>query len=100
AVGLYTPLSVLADLWGTAFLMQKFALARADAAQASTMMYLGLALGSLVLPWISERWDVLDQTIKICSFGILIMFAVVLFGPQLSWGTLVATLFLLGVFCG
>lgn len=100
AIGLYTPLSVLADLWGTAFLMQKFDLSRADAAQTSMTMYVGLSIGSLLLPWMCERWSLLNQTIKVCGFGILIIFGSILFGPSLSLVSVTLLLVLLGVFCG
>jgi MFS family permease len=100
AIGLYTPLSVLADLWGTAFLMQKFDLSRADAAQTSMMMYVGLSIGSLLLPWVCEKWDVLNETIKLCGMGILIIFSYILFGPDLSIFNITLLLILLGIFCG
>lgn len=100
AVGLYTPLSVLADLWGTAFLMQKFELTRAVAAQTSMMMYVGLAVGSLLLPWICERWRILDHAIKICSLGILITFGLILFGPNMTATGIISLLIMLGIFCG
>ena len=100
AVGLYTPLSVLADLWGTAFLMQKFTLTRAMAAQIGMMMYLGLSIGSLLLPWICEKWGLLDRAIRICSVGILLTLCFILFGPDVSTTTLSLLLVLLGFFCG
>ncbi len=100
AVGLYTPLSVLADLWGTAFLMQKYGLNRGDAAQTSMMMYAGLAIGSLLLPWACEKWNVLDGAIKLCGLAILLTFSVILFGPNISMLSLSMLLVLLGVFCG
>lgn len=100
AIGLYTPLSVLADLWGTAFLMQKFELSRAHAAQTSMMMYVGLSMGSLVLPWACEKWNILDSAIKVCGVGILICFSLILFGPMMDVVSLSALLIVLGIFCG
>lgn len=100
AIGVYTPLSVLAELWGTAFLMQKYQLSRADAAQTTMMMFLGLAIGSLLLPWICEKWNIVEATIKVCSFALLAVFAYVLFGPNMSIGALTACLIILGILCG
>jgi MFS family permease len=100
AVGLYAPLSVLADLWGTAFLMQKYGLARADAAQTSMMMYLGLALGSLFLPWLCEKYAILNKAIRLCSIAILLAFAFILFGPHVGIVCLSIVLVGLGFFCG
>ena len=100
AVGLYAPLSVLADLWGTAFLMQKYTLERADAAQTSMLMYLGLALGSLILPWLCEKYGVLNKAIRLCSFAIMFAFGFILFGPTLNIYYLSIALIFLGFFCG
>jgi sugar phosphate permease len=100
AIGVYTPLSGLADLWGVAFLMQKYNLARTQAAEISMMMYFGLGLGCLILPWLSEKYHFLNRSIQICAFGVLAVFALLLYGPSLSIFSLKMSLILLGIFCG
>lgn len=100
AVGLYTPLSALADLWGTAFLKQKYGLSNVDAAEISQSMYIGLTAGSLFLPWIAEKLRKLNQAIIICSIGILITFTCILYGPIINTTALISLLILLGFFCG
>jgi len=100
AVGVYTPLSVLADLWGVAFLMQKYELSRVDAAATSMMMYVGLGVGCLFLPWLSEKYHLLNRSIKYCTFGVVCIFALLLYGPVLSITSLQCLLVLLGVCCG
>ncbi|TAK76008.1 MAG: MFS transporter, partial [Gammaproteobacteria bacterium] len=100
AISIYTPLSVLADLWGVAFLMQKYGLVRAEAAKISMMVYLGLGLGSLVLPWLSEKYHVLNGSIRLGIIGVLIVFALLLYGPVISPAFLMVLLTLLGIFCG
>jgi sugar phosphate permease len=100
AVGLYTPLSALADLWGTAFIKQKYGLHKSDAAQISLLMYIGLTIGSLILPWISEKLNKLDEAIIFCSLGILIIFGIILYLPPFDHFTLSLLLITLGFFCG
>lgn len=100
AIGLYTPLSALADLWGTAFLMQKFVLPRAEAAHTVMMMYVGLAIGSLFMPWLCEKYKILDRAIQICGLGILTLFAFLLYGPEVNSTQLTLLLISLGFFCG
>lgn len=100
AIGVYTPLSVLADLWGVSFLMQKYTLTRTEAAQFSMMMYVGLGLGCLIIPWLSEKYHFLNRSIQICIFGTVFVFALLLYGPLLSHVELAITLILLGCFCG
>lgn len=100
AVGVYTPLSALADLWGTAFLLQKFELTRAQAAQCNMMMYVGLAVGSFILPGFCEKYNILNRSIQICSFALLLVFGYMLYGPSLGTLSLMALLATLGFFCG
>lgn len=100
AVGVYTPLSALADLWGTAFLMQKFSLPRGEAAHTTMMLYIGLAIGSLIMPWICEKYKILNITIQVCGIAILGLFAFLLYGPVISGTGLMLVLVPLGFFCG
>ena len=100
AVGLYTPLSALADLWGTAFIEQKFGLDKSEAAQSIMTLYIGLTVGSLLLPWLSEKYNILNKTIVICGFGLLVAFSILLYSPNLSYSGLIFTLFLTGFFGG
>lgn len=100
AIGIYTPLSALADLWGTAFLMQKFSLPRAEAAHTTMMLYIGLASGSLLMPWLCEKYNILNLTIQICGVAILGLFAFLLYGPPISGFELIFVLIALGFFCG
>lgn len=100
AVGLYTPLSVMADLWGVAYIMSKFGLNRSSSAEVSMMLYIGLCIGSLALPYIAEKYNALNKTIRVCIFGILTTLCAILFLPNLG-ARQVSTLFLLlGLFCG
>ena len=100
ALGLYTPLSVMADLWGVGYMMEKFNINRTDASFITMLMYVGLCIGSLILPWLSERFHFLNTTLRLCSWGILISFALILFLPQLTTTSLGTLLIILGVFCG
>lgn len=100
AVGLYSPLSALADLWGAGFIRQKFSLSKADAAQFIMMIYIGLTFGSLILPWICERRDTLNKAIALCSFALLFSFSLLLYFPSQSLFFLASMLFLIGFFGG
>ena len=100
AIGVYTPLCVLADLWGTAFLMEKFQLSRAGAAQITLSMYGGLTLGSFVLPWVSGRYNQLRRYILLSALGIAIAITTILVFDNIpAWG-LVIILSSVGFFCG
>ena len=100
AVSVYTPLCVLADLWGTAFLMERFSLERATAAQLSLYLYGGLTLGSLMLPWLSMKWKLAKETIQICAIGMIVSLFILLYVNSISIWQLACLLTLIGLFCG
>lgn len=100
AIGLYTPLAALADLWGSAFIKKKFALAKGDAATTSMYLYIGLTVGSIVLPWLSEKYNKLNEAIILCGVGIFIVFVTLLYMPAVEEWTLKTMLFSLGFLCG
>lgn len=100
AIGVYTPLCVLADLWGTAFLMEKFSLERAQAAQTSLYMYGGLTIGSLLLPWYSAKWGSLRETIQVCAIGLICTILALLYVKGIAVWQLTVLLTFIGIFCG
>lgn len=100
AISVYTPLCVLADLWGAAFLMEKFSITRATAVQLSLYLYAGLTLGSLLLPGLSVKWGVLRETIQICGIGLIVALTMLLYADSLSIWQVGMLLTLIGLFCG
>jgi len=100
AIGLYTPLAVLSDLWGTVFFREKYLLTKADAAFTSTIMYVGLGLGSIILPGLCAKENRLNRAIQICLIGFLVLFSVVLYGPVFDRFQLTFLLITMGFFCG
>ncbi len=100
AIGLYTPLAVLADLWGVSFLVEKFQMSRSDAASTTMLMYVGLAVGSLTLPALSERYHMFTRTIQICGIGLLGLFSLMLVAQTLSLLALKGIFLLIGCLCG
>ncbi len=100
AIGLYAPLSALADLWGTAFLKQKYGISKSDAAQLGMVLYIGLTVGSLVLPWFSEKYQLLNKAVIFCGCGLLVTFSMLIYMPSFSLSSLVILLFIIGFFCG
>ncbi len=100
AVGLYTPLSAMTDLWGSAFLMARFALSKIEAANISMMLYVGLAIGSIILPSLADAWKKPKILVLACTLIITLLFVVLLYGPVLNKKYLILLLFTIGFFCG
>jgi sugar phosphate permease len=63
-------------------------------------MYIGLTIGSLLLPWVSEKFNKLNEAIMFCGFGVLIVLAIIIYAPALEIYVLKSLLLTLGIFCG
>lgn len=99
AIGLFTPLSVTADLWGTAFLVTKFNLTRELASPILMNIYIGMAIGSVALPCLISKIDI-DKVIKYSSLILLLLFSTLVYVDNLKYTYLVTLLILIGFFCG
>ncbi|USO01188.1 MAG: MFS transporter [Alphaproteobacteria bacterium] len=100
SIGVYTPLAVLADLWGPAYFTIKFDWTADQAAKAATRMYAGLMLGSIVLPWISRILHDYNRVIQFSTFGIFFLMISILYIPNISAITFAAGLVGIGILCG
>jgi len=99
SIGLYAPLSVLADLWGTAFFITKFGFEKGQAAQIIMLLYVGLAIGCLIMPGYCEKKGILNLGIRICIISLFVLYSMILYGPAMGAITLSVALLLIG-FCG
>ena len=100
AIGLYAPVSVMGDLWGTAFLVEKFHLTREVASPILMNIYIGMAIGSVVLPYLAEKYNILDKIIVYSALILLLLFSLVIYGSNLTNSDIVILLILIGFFCG
>jgi len=51
----FAPVSAFGGLWGVPFLVEKFHFSHADAAQGSSLIFLGFAAGAPLFGWLSDR---------------------------------------------
>ena len=100
AIGLYTPLAVLADLWGTAFFFFFYTLTNANAAESTMNLYIGMAIGSIIIPWFCEKMNIIDNAIKISLMMLSILFAAVLYTENINYYSLAILMVSIGIFCG
>lgn len=54
---MYVPLASLADLWGTSFFISKYGIDRTLSSSMASMIYVGVALGSPVVAYLSDRFQ-------------------------------------------
>ena len=99
AIGLYAPLTVMIDVWGTAFISQLYQLERSNAAGIAMFGYVGLSIGSVLIAWISDRTNKLVSIIRFCSFALMLCFCCLVF-IKLPIALLVICFIALGTLCG
>ncbi|MBS0186191.1 MAG: MFS transporter [Proteobacteria bacterium] len=91
ALGIYSTISVVADLWGVSFCMQVYHLPRVKAAHLVSLLYVGLCIGSIVIPYVSYKFSSQKKIIIGCLIGLFINLFLLFFLSK-------ASLFLKGVF--
>ncbi len=94
---LYLPISAFAALWGIPFIQNAYHMSAPSAAGVISMVFIGMALGSPLTGWVSDR---LGQRCSLMGSGAAlsgVLAAIIIFIPGLSLQVLSATLFLLGV---
>ncbi len=97
---IYTPVCVFADLWGSVFLESKFDMTREVAVNTSLGLYIGLAVGSLILPWFSAKIGKFNIVITYSVICCAIAFCILLYSPDLNHELVYWIIFSIGFFCG
>ncbi len=100
ALGMYLAISVVADLWGVAFITSSYGYSKAEAAATVSWIYAGLFIGSLVLTTVSDYFHVRNRLIQASGFLICAMLFLVIFYPALPKFTLALLFFGIGFFSG
>ena len=98
-IGLFIPLSVMADLWGTAFLIKKFNLSREAASPILMNIYIGMALGSVILPYLTIKYRT-ETVIKFSCLFLFSLFSLIVYIENINYTGLTILLVLIGFFCG
>lgn len=97
---LYTPVSVIADLWGPSFISAVYKYSHMEAAFASSFIFYGNAFGSFLAGWVFSKFS--SNRLFFSSFilvGMLTLLAIV-WGNLENFIALVSMLFLLGAVVG
>jgi MFS family permease len=81
AASMTAPLLAFAGLWGVAWLMQVHGLARPDAAGFTSTLFVGWAVGSPLVGWLSDRLGWQRRLLRACALGGLLGMLIILFVP-------------------
>ncbi|OGT64155.1 MAG: hypothetical protein A3J38_10740 [Gammaproteobacteria bacterium RIFCSPHIGHO2_12_FULL_45_9] len=96
---LWAPMAGFASLWGVPFLQTVYQLSHTEAASLISLMWLGLALGSPLLGWISDLSRHRRIPLALCGFVGMVAFSWVALNTVLPMWLLGACLFVAGAAC-
>ncbi|MFN3235055.1 MAG: MFS transporter [Gammaproteobacteria bacterium] len=101
--GIYTsclnlPIFLLAQLWGSLYLMQTHGLTHVQSSYVTSMIFLGTIIGSPFVGWCSDMLGRRKLLMFIGAITSLAMIALIILTPHLSYFTLMVLFFGLGFF--
>lgn len=100
ALGIYACVSVIADLWGVSFCVHAFQLSRTHAAELTSLIYVGLCVGSIIIPFICDYGLGRKKFILLGIGTIIVCLALFSFREHPSILSISIILFLIGFFAG
>jgi sugar phosphate permease len=97
---LYTPVSVLADLWGPSFLHTAYHYTNIEAAIATSFTYYGNAVGSFAIGWVFLKFSTNRQFFACFTSLAVVLMIIVIWADFNTFGAVCLSLFGLGCMVG
>ena len=99
--GIYTsliniPVFLLGSTWGAWYLMQTQHLSDIDASYVTSMLFVGLVIGSPVIGWISDFIEYRKMPMIVGAISSIVVIAAIMYIPHLSFVDLLCLFFALG----
>lgn len=95
---LYLSLSVIAEMWGIAFLQQAMHSTKVIASTYNAAIFAGWLIGAPLSGWLSDRFSTRKKLIIIGSLCAALTFSALLIWPEMNAVILYAVLLLFGIF--
>lgn len=96
---MYLPISAFSELWAIPFFMSKYGVNNEIASISSAVLFIGLAVGSVVLAFVSRKLNSYMCTIKISSLMVAFLFIPLIF-CDINIYLAFITVFFIGMFTG
>lgn len=100
AFGIYAPFSAISDTWGVALLMEKYNMVRSSAAESVSYTFVGLCIGSFVVPAFFEHINRAKLGIQMCLFFMGICITILCYANTMSYFLINTLFFFFGFFSG
>lgn len=96
---MYLPWCTFAELWAVPYFMKKFNVSNEIASMASSAIFLGVALGSILMAIVANRIKSYNKTLQYSALICGILFIILLYGPVNLYTSLLIV-FLVGILTG
>ena len=93
---LFMPTSIFAVIWGVSYLNQALGVPMQDAANMTTMIFVGWVVGSPFMGWLSDRLGNRDRFLMLSCLSATILMCILFYVPHLSHTNLYFLLFFFG----
>jgi MFS family permease len=94
---MWLPIAAFAELWGVPYLMHTYSIDNEFAALATSMIFIGFAIGSPITAWISDRYQSRLFSMNMSSICLFVIFSTIVFGPSIPLPLMFALLFTAGI---
>lgn len=84
--------------WSVPFLMARYGISLNQAADASAMIFIGTAIGTPIVGWISDYFQTRRLLMILFSLAAALIFSVILYLPSISYSIMFVLIGLLGFF--
>ncbi len=95
---MYLPIAGFAESWQIPYLVQTADFTKTEAATAASMVFLGWAVGSPLMGWLSDLMQQRRLPITVGAAGAAVCISYVIYVPNISHTLLYCMLFLFGIF--
>ncbi len=92
------PLCAFADVWGVSYLVHAYGLDKPRAAEACAIIYIGMAAGGPLLAFFGSQHHLYKKVISL-SGAVMAAVLIGILSVKMDYKTLIAALFIMGVFC-
>jgi MFS family permease len=93
------PIFILGAMWGALFLTQAYGLTSTQASKVSSMLFVGMIVGSPCMGWLSDKIKRRQLPLIFFSFMMLFPLGALVLTSYLSFFSLIITFFAIGFFC-
>lgn len=97
---MYVPLAGFADMWGVPFLTQVHHMDKSSASLSTSLLYLGVALGTPLFGFFSDYFQQFKLSLLVSALGAFALFMIVIYGPDLPPLSVFVIVFMAGLMLG